>query len=74
MWFLLGIFFLLRTASRIIEPISSRPAVQQSGKGGTAVLPTVNITAPGGEFGTIPVGAPYFGHDLNDTNICTVFF
>ncbi|KAK7693133.1 hypothetical protein QCA50_002699 [Cerrena zonata] len=45
------------------------PAVQQSGKGGTAVLPTVNITAPGGEFGTVPVGAPYFGHELNDTNI-----
>ncbi|KAI0670672.1 5'/3'-nucleotidase sure [Trametes maxima] len=39
------------------------PAVQQSGKGGTFVLPTTNITAPGGEFGSIPVGAPYFGQD-----------
>ncbi|KAL0947264.1 hypothetical protein HGRIS_013385 [Hohenbuehelia grisea] len=45
------------------------PAVQQSGKGGTSVFPTVNITAPGGEFGSIPVGAPYFGHDALDQNI-----
>ncbi|KAH8102868.1 5'/3'-nucleotidase sure [Cristinia sonorae] len=45
------------------------PAVQQSGKGGTFVLPTTNITAPGGEFGTIPVGAPYYGQDLNDSSI-----
>jgi len=45
------------------------PAVQQSGKGGTFNLPTTNIVAPGGEFGTIPVGAPYFGHDAQDQNI-----
>ncbi|KAI0798105.1 5'/3'-nucleotidase sure [Abortiporus biennis] len=45
------------------------PAVQQSGKGGTFVLPTTNITAPGGEFGSIPVGAPFFGNDVNDPNI-----
>ncbi|KAK0441180.1 sure-like protein [Desarmillaria tabescens] len=45
------------------------PAVQQSGRGGTFVLPTTNITAPGGEFGSIPVGAPYFGHDENDQNL-----
>ncbi|KAJ8462414.1 hypothetical protein ONZ45_g17941 [Pleurotus djamor] len=44
-------------------------AVQQSGKGGSFVLPTVNITEPGGEFGTIPVGAPFFGRDENDANI-----
>ena len=29
------------------------PAVQQSGRGGTFVLPTTNITEAGGEFGTI---------------------
>ncbi|KAK0483315.1 sure-like protein [Armillaria novae-zelandiae] len=45
------------------------PAVQQSGRGGTFVLPTTNITAPGGEFGSIPVGAPFFGHDENDQNL-----
>ncbi|KAI0646773.1 5'/3'-nucleotidase sure [Trametes meyenii] len=44
------------------------PAVQQSGKGGTFVLPTTNITAPGGEFGTIPVGAPYFGQDSQNSD------
>ena len=46
------------------------PAVQQSGKGGTFVVPTVNITPPGGEFGSIPVGAPYFGHEVNNPDIC----
>ncbi|CAL1703941.1 unnamed protein product [Somion occarium] len=45
------------------------PAVQQSGKGGTVVFPTVNITAPGGEFGSIPVGAPFFGKAVDDPNI-----
>ncbi|KAI8998912.1 5'/3'-nucleotidase sure [Trametes punicea] len=45
------------------------PAVQQSGKGGTFVLPTTNITAPGGEFGSIPVGAPFFGHDTQNPNL-----
>ncbi|KAF5374265.1 hypothetical protein D9758_004522 [Tetrapyrgos nigripes] len=45
------------------------PAVQQSGKGGTFVVPSTNITAPGGEFGSIPVGAPYFGHDVKDDHI-----
>lgn len=43
--------------------------MQQSGKGGTFVLPTVNITAPGGEFGSIPVGAPFFGSDVKDPNL-----
>ncbi|KIP07965.1 hypothetical protein PHLGIDRAFT_401065 [Phlebiopsis gigantea 11061_1 CR5-6] len=42
------------------------PAVQNSGQGGRFQLPTVNITAPGGEFGSIPIGAPFFGHDDND--------
>ncbi|KAI0362765.1 5'/3'-nucleotidase sure [Trametes cingulata] len=58
------------------------PAVQQSGKGGTFVLPTTDITAPGGEFGTIPVGAPFFGQDsqnpdlfyFNGTPAATVVF
>ncbi|KAL0569809.1 hypothetical protein V5O48_012154 [Marasmius crinis-equi] len=45
------------------------PAVQQSGKGGTFVVPTTNIVAPGGEFGSIPVGAPFFGQDEQDKNI-----
>ncbi|KAH9857786.1 5'/3'-nucleotidase sure [Lenzites betulinus] len=44
------------------------PAVQQSGKGGTFVLPTTNITAPGGEFGSIPVGAPFFGQDSQNAD------
>ena len=44
--------------------------MQNSGQGGRFILPDVNITAPGGEFGSIPVGAPYFGHDVNDTGIC----
>jgi 5'-nucleotidase len=45
-------------------------AEQQSGSGGTFTLPTTNILAPGGEFGSIPVGAPFFGHDEMDANIC----
>ncbi|KAI0332087.1 5'/3'-nucleotidase sure [Cubamyces sp. BRFM 1775] len=45
------------------------PAVQQSGKGGTFVLPTSNITAPGGEFNTVAVGAPYFGHDVQNPDL-----
>ncbi|KAF7440914.1 hypothetical protein PC9H_001263 [Pleurotus ostreatus] len=44
-------------------------AVQQSGKGGSFVLPTVNITAPGGEFGSVPIGAPPFGSDPMDQNL-----
>ncbi|KAI0637274.1 5'/3'-nucleotidase sure [Trametes polyzona] len=45
------------------------PAVQQSGKGGTFVLPTTNITAPGGEFASIPVGAPFFGQDSQNADL-----
>ncbi|KAI0713286.1 5'/3'-nucleotidase sure [Earliella scabrosa] len=44
------------------------PAVQQSGRGGTFVLPTTNITAPGGEFGSIPVGAPFWGQDPENSD------
>ena len=50
--------------------LSPSPAVQQSGRGGTFVLPTTNITAPGGEFGSIPVGAPFFGQNETNKNIC----
>lgn len=46
------------------------PAVQQSGKGGTFVLPTTNITEAGGEFGTIAAGAPYFGSDAQNSDLC----
>ncbi|OSD02773.1 5'/3'-nucleotidase sure [Trametes coccinea BRFM310] len=45
------------------------PAVQQSGKGGTFVVPTTNITAPGGEFNSIAVGAPFFGHDSQNSDL-----
>jgi len=45
------------------------PAVQQSGKGGTFVLPTTNIVAPGGEFGSIAIGAPFFGQDVTNPNL-----
>ncbi|PIL23722.1 hypothetical protein GSI_13472 [Ganoderma sinense ZZ0214-1] len=45
------------------------PAVQQSGKGGTFVLPTTNITEAGGEFGTIAAGAPYFGSDAQNGDL-----
>ncbi|KAI1790738.1 sure-like protein [Ganoderma leucocontextum] len=45
------------------------PAVQQSGRGGTFVLPTTNITESGGEFGSIAVGAPYFGSDSQNDNL-----
>ncbi|EKM53971.1 uncharacterized protein PHACADRAFT_257501 [Phanerochaete carnosa HHB-10118-sp] len=45
------------------------PAVQNSGQGGRFITPTTNITAPGGEFGSIPVGASYFGHDVNDDHL-----
>lgn len=54
-------------------PVSS-PAVQQSGKGGTFVLPTTNIVPPGGEFGSIPVGAPFFGQDVTNPNLCQYAF
>jgi len=57
----------LKTAGHKVLMVA--PAVNQSGKSGTFVLPTTNITAPGGEFGIIPVGAPYFGHDLNDQGL-----
>ncbi len=50
--------------------MSCSPAVQQSGRGGTFVLPTTNITEPGGEFGSIPVGAPYFGQDSENGDLC----
>jgi hypothetical protein len=46
----------------------------QSSKGGTWVLPTTNLTAPGAEFGTVAAGAPYFGQDEMDKNICNFFF
>ncbi|KAI0086632.1 sure-like protein [Irpex rosettiformis] len=58
------------------------PLVQNSGQGGRVILPTVNVTAPGGEFGSVPVGAPFFGHDagndhiwyFNGTPAATTFF
>lgn len=34
-------------------------------------MPTTNIVAPGGEFGSIPAGAPFFGQDSVNKNICT---
>ncbi|KAI0371793.1 hypothetical protein BV20DRAFT_978770 [Pilatotrama ljubarskyi] len=56
------------------RPRSAQPfaAVQQSGKGGTSVLPTTNITAPGGEFEStgIPVSTPFFGQGLQNPNLC----
>jgi len=45
------------------------PASQQSGKGGTFVTPNTNIVAPVGEFGSIPIGAPFFGHDVDDSSL-----
>ncbi|KAI0340129.1 sure-like protein [Trametopsis cervina] len=45
------------------------PLVQNSGQGGRVILPTTNVTAPGGEFGSVPVGAPFFGHDANSDRI-----
>ncbi|EJF62478.1 sure-like protein [Dichomitus squalens] len=45
------------------------PAIQQSGKGGTFVLPTTNITHPGGEFDSIPAGAPFFGADSQNGDL-----
>ncbi|KAJ3554464.1 hypothetical protein NM688_g3097 [Phlebia brevispora] len=45
------------------------PAIQESGHGGTFVLPTTNIVPPGGEFGSIPVGAPFFGHDVHNPDL-----
>jgi len=32
-------------------------------------LPTMNIVAPGGEFGSIPIGAPFFGQDVTNPNL-----
>jgi 5'-nucleotidase len=54
--------------------ILNRPAVQQSGKGGTFVLPTSNITEPGAEFGSVPAGAPFFGQDITNPNLCMYSF
>ncbi|EMD38687.1 hypothetical protein CERSUDRAFT_48092 [Gelatoporia subvermispora B] len=45
------------------------PAVQQSGKGGTFVLPTSNIVAPGGEFDSVKVGASFFGQNVTNPNL-----
>lgn len=47
-----------------------RPAENMSGHAGTVTLPTTNITADGGEWGLIPPGALYYGHDAADQNIC----
>ncbi|KAF7796743.1 hypothetical protein EIP86_007926 [Pleurotus ostreatoroseus] len=49
--------------------LMSAPAIQESGHGGTFVLPTTNIVPPGGEFNSIPVGAPFFGHDVHNQNL-----
>ena len=44
-------------------------AENQSGTGGTFNLPTVaNLTMPG-EFGLIPMGAPYYGKAVDDPKI-----
>jgi hypothetical protein len=74
------IYFLTRprpagSASLFIKKITAKFLIrgfieQQSGSGGTFTLPTTNILPPGGEFGSIPIGAPFFGHDDKDTNIC----
>lgn len=45
------------------------PAVQQSGTGGTFNLPRAANLTTGGEFGSIPVGAPNWGQDANDDHI-----
>ena len=52
------------------QHLSPSPAVQQSGKGGTFVLPTTNITEGGAEFGSVPAGAPYFGQDSSNGDLC----
>lgn len=44
--------------------------MQESGHGGTFVVPTTDITEPGGEFNSIAVGAPFFGHEVNNLNMC----
>ena len=53
-----------------VAAVRFSPAIQESGHGGTFVLPTTNIDAPGGEFNSIPVGAPFFGHDVHNQNLC----
>ncbi|KAG5358935.1 Acid phosphatase [Yarrowia sp. E02] len=45
------------------------PAVQQSGTGGTFNLPRAANLTTGGEFGSLPVGAPNWGQDENDDHI-----
>jgi 5'-nucleotidase len=44
------------------------PATQQSGKGGTIVLPSSNLTGPAA-FNTAPAGAPYFGRNSSDSGL-----
>ncbi|KAK9900242.1 sure-like protein [Cystobasidium minutum MCA 4210] len=45
------------------------PLDQQSGKGGTVVLPTTNVSAAGGKYGFVPEGAPYYGYNESDTSL-----
>lgn len=52
------------------ELLSRRPSSQESGHGGMFQLPTTNITAIGGEFGSIAPGAPAFGQDATNKNLC----
>ncbi len=63
-------FTLLLLHDLISRCYDTSPLVQNSGQGGRVILPTTNVTAPGGEFGSVPVGAPFFGHDANNDHIC----
>lgn len=45
------------------------PALQQSGTGGTFVLPKNTTLAKGAEWGSAPVGAPAWGQDEKDDHI-----
>lgn len=59
-------YYALRRAGHSVQMVA--PAVQQSGKGGTIVLPTSDLTGPAA-FNTAPAGAPYFGRNASDSGL-----
>ena len=69
-YYSLGAFTMKLIIVCIVDMSFLSPAVQQSGKGGTFVLPTTNITAAGGEVGSVAPGAPYFGSDSQNSDFC----
>lgn len=63
-------YYALKSAGHKVLMVS--PVVNQSGRGGTVVLPGVpNLTTPGRDD-SVPVGAPYHGANITDPGLTYV--